>query len=312
MRTLIVFFLLITLSISTALTVSAQEAHELEGRWDLVITKDGKDLPSWLEISHSGISTLVGRFVHASGSARPISEIKLNDGGFRFAIPPQWEPGTADLIFAGRLVGDKLEGVMVYTDGGVSQWVGTKAKSVSYSSSPKWGKPIELFNGKDLSGWHPSGEMNQWEVNDGILKSPKPGSNLISDQAFSNFKLHAEFRIQKDGNSGIYLRGRYEVQIADNKGMDPASILFGGIYGFLTPNVMAAKAPGEWQTYDITLNGNRVTIVANGQAIITDQIIPGITGGALDSEEGMPGSFFIQGDHGPVEFRKFTVTPMID
>ena len=171
-----------------------------------------------------------------------------------------------------------------------------------------WGAPIALFNGENLNGWSAMGE-NQWIVDTGILKSPKSGSNLVSNQEFTNFKLHVEFKYPEGSNSGIYLRGRHEVQIEDNKGLSPSSTLFGGVYGFLTPNEMAAKAAGEWQAYDITLNGNRVSIVANGKAIISDQTIPGITGGALNSKEGEPGPLLIQGDHGPIAFRSIVITP---
>lgn len=291
--------------------VDAQDIKELEGRWDLTVEKDDKSLPSWLEIKHSGRSTLVGRFVYAMGSARPISVVKVdNNGNFRFSIPPQWEGGTEDMIFMGRLENAKLTGSMIYTDGSVSSWTGRRAPVLPHNDNPEWGKPIEIFNGRDLSGWHATGD-NQWIVKDGILTSPKPGANLVTNEKFTDFKLVAEFRYPENGNSGIYLRGRHEVQIADSKGMAPSDIQFGAIYGFLTPNEMAAGDPGSWQRYEITLIGQRVTIVANGKAIITDQTIPGITGGALDSDEGAPGSMFIQGDHGPVEFRKFVVTPVV-
>lgn len=292
--------------------VDAQDSHKLEGRWDLTVEKDGKSLPSWLEIKHSGRGTLVGRFVYAMGSARPISVIKVDDmGNFRFAIPPQWEEGSEDMIFTGSLDEAELTGAMIYTDGSVSPWTGKRAPGLSHNHNPKWGKPINVFNGKDLTGWHATRE-NQWIVKDGILTSPKPGANLVTDQKFTDFHLVAEFRYPENGNSGIYLRGRHEVQIADSKGMEASDIQFGAIYGFLTPNEMAAGDPGTWQRYEITLIGRRVTIIANGKPIITDQTIPGITGGALDSDEGAPGSLFIQGDHGPVEFRKFVVTPVVE
>ena len=126
-----------------------------------------------------------------------------------------------------------------------------------------------------------------------------------------DFKLHLEFRIPEGSNSGIYLRGRYEVQITDSKGMEPSDIQFAGVYGFLTPNEMAAKSAGEWQTYDIVLIGRRVTIIANGVPVIVDQIIPGITGGAIDSKEGEPGPILIQGDHGPIELRNIVITPRV-
>jgi len=280
----------------------------LEGRWDMVITQNEKELPSWLEVRHSGTHTLVGRFVYASGSARPISEINFQDGKFNFSIPPQWERETSALEFVGAITPDGLKGTMLYVDGKTYNWVATRAPLLKSRKDVTWGQPLKLFNGSDLKGWHAPGE-NQWVVEEGILKSPKSGSNLVSDNKFSDFKLHVEFRYPKGSNSGIYLRGRYEVQIMDNKGSEPDDGLFGGVYGFLTPNEMVAKDAGEWQTFDITLVGRKVTVVANGVAVITDQLIPGITGGAIDSKEGEPGPILIQGDHGPIEFRNITITP---
>lgn len=287
----------------------SQEQHPLEGRWDLEMEFMGKTVPSWLEVRHSGHETLVGRFVFAFGSARGISEVKTNGDKFNFSIPRQWEPEGNDMAFHGELVEGELKGNMIYTDGSVVPWKGTKAPKLPYTENPDWGKTIKVFNGKNLEGWHTDGE-EQWIVKDGMLVNPKAGGNLISDQKFTDFKLHTEFRYPEGSNSGIFLRGRYEVQIADNKGLDPMDIYFGGIYGFLEPNENAANAADEWQTYDITLIGQRVTIVANGKTIISDQTIPGITGGALDSKEGEPGPIMIQGDHGPVEFKSFEITPI--
>ncbi len=281
----------------------------LEGRWDLTIDVDGKPSPSWLEISHSGTRAIVGRFVGIGGSARPISEIKIDGNKFSFAIPPQWEKGDGDFVITGQLNGDDLEGTIVTSEGKKHKWTGRRAPLLLNDRVVAWGKPIKIFNGKDLSGWHPMGEQNQWIVEDGILKSPHSGVNLVTDQKFGDFKLHIEFRYQNGSNSGVYLRGRHEVQIQDDKGKEPSSILFGGIYGFLTPNQMAAKNAGEWQSFDITLVGREVTVVANGKRIICDQLIPGITGGALDSHEGEPGPLYLQGDHGPIDFRNIILTP---
>ena len=292
-------------------TATAQNKSPFIGRWDMVISQEGKELPSWLEITLSGRSTLVGRFVYAFGSARPIAEVKVKDGKFNFSIPVQWEPGTDDMKFEGELSGNDLIGTMIYSDGKKYSWKASRAQAVPYNPTIVWGAPVALFNGENLNGWSAVG-ANQWIVENGILKSPKSGANLVSDKEFKNFKLHVEFKYPKGSNSGIYLRGRHEVQIEDNIGMEPSSLLLGGIYGFLTPNEMAAKAPGEWQTYDITLNGNRVSIVANGKAIITEQTIPGITGGALNSNEGEPGPILIQGDHGPIEFRSIVITPELE
>ena len=288
--------------------VQAFSADAVEGRWDVVIESNGKSLPSWLEIEHSGIKTLVGRFVHSGGSARPISVINSNNGKYSFTIPPQWEESTRNLEFEFELVGDQLKGTMVFVDGKTYNWTAQRAPSLKRTGEPAWGKPIKLFNGTDLKGWHATGE-NQWVVEEGILRSKKSGSNLVSDQTFNDFKLHVEFRYQKGSNSGVYLRGRYEVQIADDKGKDPWKGFFGAVYGFLTPSEMAAKDAGEWQTFDITLIGRMVTVVANGKTVISNQEIPGITGGALDSKEGEPGPIYFQGDHGPIDFRSVVITP---
>ncbi len=275
----------------------AQEGHPLEGKWNLIITEDGKEVPSWLEVRHSGNSTLVGRFCYKTGSARPVAEVKVNDGNFSFSIPAQWEPEGFDMQLMGRQEGNQLIGTLIYTDGKSYSWIGKPAPELPYNENPKWGKTKKLMNGKNLEGWKAMGE-NQWLVKDGILTSPKSGSNLVTEEKFMDFKIHVEFKYPKGSNSGLYLRGRYEVQIADNKGLEPSDIYFGGIYGHLTPNENVAKAAGEWQEYDITLIGRRVTIVANGKTIISNQNIPGMTGDALDNDEAAPGPILIQGDHG--------------
>jgi hypothetical protein len=280
------------------------------GRWDIIITKGGKSLPSWLEVQKSGTHTLIGRFVYAFGSARPISEVKPDNGKYSFSIPPQWEEGTRNMDFQFEVSGDKLTGTMVYTDGASYEFTGVRAPLLVRTKSPVWGAPVKLFNGKNVTGWHTDGK-NQWIAEGGILRSPHSGANLITDKTFTDFKLHIEFRYPQGSNSGVYLRGRYELQVIDTKSGDPEPInnQFSSIYGFLPPNKMMAKNPGDWQSYDVTLVGRMVTIVANGKTVICDQIIPGITGGAINSQEGEPGPILIQGDHGPIDYRNIIITP---
>lgn len=294
---------------NTSYVANYAEDNTAIGRWDLTVNKDGKMVPSWLEVKLSGVKTLVGYFVADGGSARPISQIQVKEGKVYFSIPPQWDRSDKDMVFEGVLDNDKLTGTITSSMGKLYPFTGERAPLLKRKTPTVWDKAIKLFNDKNLEGWHASGKVNQWVVENGVLKSPKSGSNFITDQVFSDFKLHIEFRYPAESNSGVYLRGRYEVQVEDNKGKEPLSTYFGGIYGFLTPNEMTAKSPGEWQSFDITLIGRRVSIVANGKAIITDQIIPGITGGALDSKEGEPGPIMLQGDHGPVEYRNIVITP---
>ena len=284
-------------------------ASPIEGRWDITFNEDGKMKPAWLEVRHSGISTLIGYFVSSGGSARPVSRVNFNEGKFNFSIPPQWESGKGDLSVEGTVMGpENISGTIFMPDGKKCPFTGVRAPSLTRSGDPVWGAPITLFNGTDLKGWKADGP-NQWIAEGGVLKNPKAGANLMTEQSFTDFKLHVEFRYPKGSNSGVYLRGRYEVQVADSKGTGPAYDQLGAVYGFLVPTEMVAKEPGEWQTYDITLTGRLITVVANGKTIICNAEIPGITGGAIDSKEGDPGPIMFQGDHGQVEFRNIILTP---
>ena len=309
MKKVKLFFCLTVVTLfSTTIFSQANPPHPIEGRWDISISQDGKEAPSWLEVIHSGNHALVGYFVGISGSARPISVVKTDGAKFNFAIPPQWEKGTEDLKLEGTVEGSNISGTINMPDAKTYSFKGVRAPKLKAQVSPKWQTPAPLFNGKDLKGWTALGNTNQWIVADGILRSPKSGANIRTDETFTDFKLHIEFRYPKESNSGVYLRGRYEVQVSDNKDAEPTKGDYGAIYGFIQPTEMAAKAAGEWQSYDITLIGRKVTVVANGKTIISGQEIPGITGGALDSKENEPGPIMIQGYHGPVEYRNITIS----
>jgi hypothetical protein len=312
--TLRTFSLLTTFLLLVCLTAFTKKPmtianNDIIGRWDLTVNMGDRIAPSWLEVKLSGIKTLVGQFVADGGSARPIAQVHVNEGKIHFSIPPQWDRTDKDMVLEATLENDQLKGTILASNGKTYTFTGERAPLLKRSNPVVWGEPIQLLNNKDIGGWRGQGKNNQWQNINGVLTSAKSGTNLITDQTFTDFKLHIEFRYPAGSNSGVYLRGRYEVQVEDNIGKEPSSTYFGGIYGFLTPNEMAAKAPGEWQSFDITLIGRRVTVVANGKAIIVDQIIPGITGGALDSKEGEPGPIMLQGDHGPVEYRNIVITP---
>lgn len=303
-------FVLIGVSVSAKISVfwGLQADPAIEGRWDITIEDGDKKFPAWLEVTHSGTKRFVGLYVGITGSARPVSAVYFKDGRISFSLPPQWEQEDHDLEFEGTLDGETISGTMVAADGKTYKWSARKAPLLIRDRAPVWSTPIRLFNGKDLTGWKALGP-NQWVVENGVLKSPHSGANLITERTFNDFKLHVEFRCPTGSNSGIYLRGRYEVQIEDSKGKLPEKHLLGAVYGFLTPSEMAAKDAGEWQSYDITLVGRMIDVVLNGKKIICNQAIPGITGGALDSNEGEPGPIYIQGDHGPIEYRNIVITP---
>lgn len=307
LQSIIIGLILALPSSRSALSQSAP----ILGRWDLVVTGPDGPYPSWLEVTSSGRDALVGRFVGQFGSARPISRVEYTSGVLRFAIPHQWEQGDGDLRLEGKIEGDRLTGTIVNPNGSSHSFSATRAPALRRDAAPAWGDPITLFNGKDLTGWTTQGGgVSKWSAVNGVLTNSANGANLMTTRTFGDFKLHLEFRYPKDGNSGIYLRGRHEVQVEDSPERDwPLSTHIGGVYGFLVPNENASTGPGEWQTYDITLIGRRVTVVLNGKTVIADQVIPGITGGAIDSDEGAPGPILLQGDHTAVEYRNVRLTP---
>lgn len=279
------------------------------GRWDLKITAADGTLPSWLEVQKSGNNALVGRFVAVVGSSRPVSRIIFENDTLRFSIPPQWEQGEQELSVEARVNKDSLSGTIMFPNGARLPFTGVRAPALR-AGPVQGGKPVTLFNGKDLTGWHAlPGGQNAWQVVNGVLTNTKAGANLATDEKYTDFKLHIEFRYPARGNSGIYLRGRYEVQIEDPVLGVVAIEGLGAIYGLIPPNASVAKNAGEWQTYDITLIGRQVTVELNGVEVICKRDIPGPTGGALDSDERLPGPIFLQGDHGPVEFRNIVITP---
>jgi hypothetical protein len=179
---------------------------------------------------------------------------------------------------------------------------------------PKWGKPITLFNGKDFTGWRfwrsdARFPRDTWTIEDGTLVSNGESSDIVTTAKFGDFKLHIEFNCGAKSNSGIYLRGRYELQIETESESEPPSHHTGGIYGFIDPTPEQPRRPGVWQTYDVTLVGRILTVVQNGVTVIDHKEIPGITGGAIDSDEGQPGPLFLQGrEEGRVAFRNVVLT----
>jgi len=294
-------------------SATSDSSKEFLGRWDLTLKAPDREYPSWLELrEENGVvkAQMVGRW----GNARLLPKTELSNGHLTFVSPKEEEDAKTDLVFEGTLKGKSLSGTLNGPDGKTWQWAGVRAPSLRRSGKPKWGKAIELFNGKDLTGWKMSDPKaaKVWKVEDGLLVTPGNGPELIYDRKFQDFKLHVEFNCGENSNSGIYLRGRYEVQVETDSKDEPPSHHTGGVYGFLAAEPELPRKPGEWQTYDITLIGRMITVVQNGVKIIDNKEIPGITGGALDSNEGLPGPIYLQGsEKGRAMFRKIVLTPAL-
>lgn len=280
-------------------------SNAIEGRWDAVVHGRGGSFPTWFEIKADGTGSFVGQV----GSARPIREIHVDGNDLTFTLPPQYEGRKDDLKFTGKLDGETLKGTTTDKEGHSLDWEAKRAPALPYKDV-QWGEPVELI-GKDLSNWVPRSPNweSHWSIVDGQLVNEKTGSDLVTKEKYRDFKLVCEYKYPAGSNSGIYLRGRYEVQILDDHGKEPSVGSSAAVYGCIKPSVNAVKPHDEWNVCEIELVGRWVTIKLNGQTVIPRSQIPGITGGALDSAEGEPGPLFLQGDHGPITFRKVTITP---
>jgi len=290
---------------------SADSVQPLLGRWDLTLKSADHVYPSWLELREEN-GTLAAQMVGRWGNARPLPKADFSDGQLTVVSPKEEEDLPVDMVFVGKLNGKILEGSVTGPKDGPWTWSGVRAPALNRRGAPKWGKPVSLFNGKDLTGWKMSDPNAKavWTVENGTLVSPGHGPEIVNGSKFQDFKLHIEFNCEAKANSGVYLRGRYEVQIEDNSIQEPPSHHTGGVYGFITPTPEMPRKPGEWQSFDITLVGRTITVVQNGTTIIDKQEIPGITGGALDSHEELPGPIYLQGsEDNHVAYRNIVVTP---
>ena len=226
--------------------------------------------------------------------------------------------------------GEKIDGILLSprrTGLGVdtTRFAGVKLPPVPPApdlSNVRFGTPVNLFNGIDLTGWRLINEKqtNGFKVVDGTLVNdpvqPEGGQrisfgNLRTEQEFEDFNLKLEVNIPPGSNSGVYLRGMYEIQVVDSykRNLDPHNM--GAVYSRITPTVAAEKPAGEWQTMDMTLCDRHITVILNGVKIIDNQPVYGPTGGAMKSDVFSPGPIYLQGDHGKVTYRNIVLTPII-
>ncbi|MCL4864358.1 MAG: DUF1080 domain-containing protein [Gemmatimonadales bacterium] len=280
------------------------------GRWDVTMQPaGGRPYASWFEVVREGDS-LSGRWQPGGGHATPIVRIAATADSFSFERPPESDLAAPGIRFSGQVANEQVTGTMTELDGTVTPFTAVRTPALVRTAPPVWGEPIDLL-AKGIDGWHlqdPEAKQG-WRVVDGILENTEPGGNLVSNGTWMDFKLELEVNVPPGGNSGIYLRGRHEVQVLDSYGKPAGSREMGGIYGQVTPTENPAKPAGEWQTFEITLVGRRVTVSLNGVHMIHDQEIPGVTGGAMDANSGEPGPIMLQGDHGPIRFRNVRITP---
>ncbi len=294
--------------------IAQPPAKSILGRWDITITTPAGQLPSWIDVTEDQGSPKIV-MVGVTDHATPLKTFSVKGSALEFVSPKGEEGFQADMTFKGKLVGGSLIGTVTDPSGTVWHWKGAPAPALKRSHPPVWGKPVSLFNGKDLAGWYPRtpSRGGAWKAENGTLVKDGNGSDLVNTLKWQDFKLHIEFHCGVNANSGVFLRGRYEVQVETESAKEPNSHHTGGVYGFLDPVPEQPRKADVWQTFDITLVGrNGERIVQNGITVIDHQDIPGITGGALDSHEGLPGPIYLQASEvGRVAYRNIVITPAI-
>ena len=300
------------------------------GRWALKLPYDGMNT-GWLKIGRDGKASVLWRWASPMDAESKIEGDKVVVA--RRCENPR-KNSLADQrfdILEGTVKGNTMDLVhRVISGDGVDQGVNEKVKAWRIPavgpapdlSKAVYGEPVELIAKDGLDGWKTmSDAFNGWSVKDGVLsnkvrdangKVPKPGTNLQTvREDFFDFNLKAEVRLPKDSNSGIYLRGIYEIQMLDSYGKKLDCHNMGALYGRVTPSAAAEKPAGEWQTVDITLYKRHVTVVLNGVKIIDNAPVEGITGGALQPCEFKPGPIYLQGDHADADYRNMVLTPIV-
>lgn len=327
------------LSLLAVLPLAAAPNEALLGRWALTLPNGAA---GWLEVKREK-GWFDGSILWGGGSVVPLSSVVVTENELIVTRTRDVERKDAagqvvrkqqltEAITA-RLDGDQLKLMLVAPRLNGTGYDGSEFSGRRIPALPPrpdlakvtFAAPVVLFNGRDLTGWRllEPDAQNGWSVEDGELvnrpvppaagKAKGPGrrsGNLRTAAEFEDFNLKLEVNVPAKSNSGVYLRGIYEIQVVDSKGKALDSHNMGALYSRLVPSVAAEKAAGEWQTLDITLVQRHVTVVLNGTTIIDNQPVQGCTGGAMWSDEFRPGPIYLQGDHGPVRYRNLVLRPV--
>lgn len=292
-----------------SVTIGADDKAFL-GRWTFM--SSGGDRPGayWLEVKEEG-GKLSALFLNRGGHPTAAENVRIEGNELIFLHGTGTQPKAE---FRGKLAGDKLTATLKRGDqmltlngGKAPTWPPSNA-----NGNHTYGKPVVLFDGKSLDGFgvqNPKVPMN-WAIEEGVLTNGEHANNLVSKDKFKDFKLNAEYKVGPGTNSGIYIRGRYELQVLDEFGKPTFERGHMSIYGWKPADVNASKPAGEWQEMEAIVVGNHVTVTHNGKRVHDNAVLQAITGGALDNDELAPGPLMIQGDHSKVWFRKITVTPI--
>ena len=277
----------------------------LSGTWDVEVDIGNRTMQRVLKLEQHG-NQITGSYSGGQFAERKLIQAALHHGRLTFAIDLEISNGRQFTVnYDVSVRGDRFAGTLAVRD---TDWEG----EVKATRRRQWNDPIELITQDDLSNWdfQRVGGENQWKVVDGVLLNEGRGWNIITKQKFKDYKFRIDVKVPPRGNSGIYINGRYEVQVADSHGRGVSKGGMGAIYGRAVPTANPSKPADEWQTLEITFVDYWATVVLNGTKIVDNVLIEGITGGALDSPESEPGPIMLQGDHGPIAYRNFLLTTL--
>ncbi|MHC4204309.1 MAG: 3-keto-disaccharide hydrolase, partial [Planctomycetota bacterium] len=297
-------------------SVSAESANPYIGHWALTIPGGGA---GWLGVEQEN-DILKASILWGGGSVVPVSRARIKGDVLILERDHKRRRDGKVYEYTETIItevsGDELTltQIMPRRDSkgeNRSEFTGKRTPPLPPKpdlSKVMYGKPIKLFNGENLDGWKLTNprQTNGWSVEDGVLvNNPKQTEgephisygNLRTEAEFEDFNLKLEVNVDRRNNSGIYLRGIYEVQVSDAYGKSLDSHNMGGIYSRITPIVSAEKPAGQWQSLDMTLLDRHVTVKLNGKKIIDNEPLLGCTGGALWSDQFKAGPIYLQGDH---------------
>ena len=306
--------------LALAITTACPAASPFIGHWALTLPTGGA---GWLGVEEKE-GQLTSSLLWGGGSVLPTASTQVEGDQLLVVKENKNKEGkvTVQNITA-TLNGDTLNLTVVNPKSKAAPEAFTGQRIPALPPAPDlsavtFGDPIPLFNGSDLTGWTLiKSEDNGWSMVDGVLQnrvdkaSGKHYGNLRTDAEFEDFNLTTEVRTPEGSNSGIYLRGVYEIQVMESHGKPLDSHNMGALYSRITPSVAAEKPVDEWQTLDITLVDRHITVILNGTTIIDNQPALGCTGGALTSDQFKPGPILLQGDHTNVDYRNMVLRPVV-
>ena len=292
---------------------------DFNGRWVIQAEGADRDRAAWLEISGAGTGKITGSAVgmQPGGQVDPIVNARIEGGELRFQVDRPAGRGAKQRmthsVTTARLEGGAIRGKSVVGNRTI-EWSGKRAPEIADKDDGSWkkGPPVALFDGKDLSHWeaqHPE-RTKEWSLRDGLLLNSDQADLLVSKEKFWNFELDVEFLVKPGMNSGVGLRGRYEIQILDDYGKPPSKSGNGALYSRVPPSKNASRPAGEWQTMHVRLVGRDLTVILNGEKIHDKTLVEGFTAMATDWLEDQPGPITLQGDHGEIQIRTVVVTPL--